>query len=264
MSVLNLPEPVNWLGGRRRLLWLGTAILFLSSGCAFWAARALWRGYYLTTIGLSGIVVPPLLAMLAVLLVDLGRTSLRASHSGTGTTLRPDRAFSACMYAVFVVAIIGGSVLAVFVPTGTLEFPVTRGWRIITPIVLVPAVVIAARGLFSAYRRGGVGYVRLTPAGLDIANIFSNDIVEWDDIEAITDHSEDQKSRKAAVLTLRDGSEKIIDGLDIYVPEGAGLYWMIRHYWLHPDDRTELVDGRALERLQAGRFDVDETGDSKT
>jgi hypothetical protein len=92
----------------------------------------------------------------------------------------------------------------------------------------------------------------------------SNDIVEWDDIVRLADHSKAKKTRKAAVLTLRDGNEKIIDGLDFYVPKGALLYWMIRHYWLNPDERAELVDGRALERLKAGRFDIDETGVSNS
>ncbi|MFA7513234.1 MAG: hypothetical protein WCZ29_22390 [Mycolicibacterium vanbaalenii] len=43
---------------------------------------------------------------------------------------------------------------------------------------------------------------------------------------------------------------------DIYVPGGAGLYWLVRHYWKHPGDREELVDGRAPKRLAEGKFDL--------
>jgi hypothetical protein len=39
------------------------------------------------------------------------------------------------------------------------------------------------------------------------------------------------------------------------VPNGAALYWMIRHYWLHPENRIELTDGRALERLRNEDFE---------
>jgi hypothetical protein len=55
---------------------------------------------------------------------------------------------------------------------------------------------------------------------------------------------------------LRDGTEKTIDGAYLYVPNGAGLYWMVRHYWRHPEDRVELIDHRALERLRDGQFDL--------
>ena len=49
----------------------------------------------------------------------------------------------------------------------------------------------------------------------------------------------------------------MIDGADFYVPNGVGLYWAVRHYWRHPEDRVELGDGRALQRLSEGRLDVD-------
>ena len=58
------------------------------------------------------------------------------------------------------------------------------------------------------------------------------------------------------MLRRRDGTEKTIDGCDFYVPEGAGLYWMVRHYCRHANDRPELVDGRAVARLGEGRFDT--------
>jgi hypothetical protein len=32
---------------------------------------------------------------------------------------------------------------------------------------------------------------------------------------------------------------------------------MVRHYWRHPDDRSELTDGRALERLRDEPFALD-------
>ncbi len=58
------------------------------------------------------------------------------------------------------------------------------------------------------------------------------------------------------MLCLRDGSEKVIGGLNNYVPTGVALYWLVRHYWKHPEDRIELVDTRAAERLRDGHFDL--------
>ena len=42
-----------------------------------------------------------------------------------------------------------------------------------------------------------------------------------------------------------------------YAPNGAALYWMVRHYWKHPEDRAELTDGRALERLRTEQFEAE-------
>lgn len=30
---------------------------------------------------------------------------------------------------------------------------------------------------------------------------------------------------------------------------------MARHYWRHPEDRNELTDGRALDRLRNDQFE---------
>ncbi|MET4430822.1 hypothetical protein ABIA65_004133 [Mycolicibacterium sp. 624] len=257
-----LPEPLNWRDSWHRLAWLSLGTVAFVAWFVYVAGRAAVRGDYLTAVGVGAFVGCPIVLVGMLGYVAGGWTSLRARRDATGTKLVADKIFEWCGYLGFALFIVGGAVLAIFIPRGTIDLDVSRGWQLATPIVLVPAVVFAVRGLLTAYKRGGVGYVKLTPAGLDIANILSNDIVEWDDIVKMVDHSEEKKTRKAAVLSLRDGSERIIDGLDFYVPRGVGLYWMIRHYWLHPDERTELVDGRALERLKAGRFDV-ETGDAR-
>jgi hypothetical protein len=101
-----------------------------------------------------------------------------------------------------------------------------------------------------------VGYVKLTPAGIEIADIFTTTPVAWKDVESIDDHAESKKSRKAVVIKHSGGTESVIDGADFYVPNGVGLYWAVRHYWRHPEDRVELGDVRALQRLSEGRLDV--------
>lgn len=259
MSVLTMPEPANWSTGRARVVWICGAVAVVLSGSVYWAVRAVLRGEYLTVIGLSGIVVFPLLMVMALALVMLGRTSLRGSFDSSGSTLRTDRTFEGCFYVGLVATIVGGAVLVRYLPTGTLAIPMSRGWQIFSPALVVVAIVFAVIGLVSAWRRGGLGYVKLTPAGVDIANILSTQSVRWDDIVGVADYSDvNTKTRKAIVLRLEDGVEKVVDGADFYAPRGAGLYWMVRHYWRHPDKRAELTDGRALERLSGQRFDVGE------
>jgi hypothetical protein len=196
--------------------------------------------------------------MAALLLVSSGRTSLRAETDSDGTVLRPDRLFSTLMIVGFAFVVPSGLVFIVYAPTGRLDIPISRGYQIFSPIVMAIAVVAAVVGLVSVLRRGGIGYLKLTPEGIDIANIISTKYVDWDDVVDVKDDTDTKRrTRKAIVFCLKDGSEEIVDGADFYVPRGAALYWMVQHYWHHADDRAELTDERALERLRDERFALD-------
>jgi hypothetical protein len=120
--------------------------------------------------------------------------------------------------------------------------------------------LIAVSAVVAGVRRGGVGHLKFTPAMVEIADVLKTRVLEWDDIIDVKDHSESKDGKKAGrsvVLCLRDGSEQVIGGLNLYVPTGVALYWMVRHYWKHPEDRMELVDTRAAERFRDGRFALD-------
>jgi hypothetical protein len=214
------------------------------------------RGDYLSALVILVLQVPFLLALIAIHRVAGGRSTLRATADSTGLTLRADRTFSAIMLIAFVVAIPLGLAIVVLTLTGQLHMFPTMGGKI-TSVALAAAIsVTAAVGLISVWRRGGVGYVRLAPADIEIADIFTTTSVAWNDVETIDDYAESKKTRKAVVIKQAGGTESVIDGADFYVPNGAGLYWAVRHYWRHPEDRPELGDGRALQRLSEGQFDV--------
>jgi hypothetical protein len=111
----------------------------------------------------------------------------------------------------------------------------------------------AIGALPSTWRRGGVGYVGLTPSGIDVADIKRTESIVWEQVTAVDDHSDAKKTRKGIVLRLADGTEKTIDGADFYVPDGVGLYRMVRHYWRHVDDRRDSpTTGRYSDSATAG------------
>jgi hypothetical protein len=168
--------------------------------------------------------------------------------------LLPDRRFSALVVVSLVLATLSMLTIAIAVPMGAFDVPMSGGMRTFSPLVAGFGALVGVAGLFTGWRRGGVGYVGLSPDGVHIANIVYTESVDWDEIAQVTDTAQRKKTRKAVVLQLHDGSEKVIDGADLYVPGGATLYWMVRHYWLHAEDRIELVDGRAFERMSDGRF----------
>ncbi|MBP2454151.1 hypothetical protein [Mycolicibacterium lutetiense] len=259
MPELNLPEPKNWAEAGKRVFWVALAVF---AGVAYFIIRGILaglRGNYLTTVLTFGFVTFPILMMAALLLAAAGKTQTRTSSDATGFTVWPDKRFSMLYLTGFAVAGPSALLLAFFVPRGAIDIPMSRGMQIFSPALFVAFAVWAAIGLIAWVRRGGVGYLKVTPATVEIADVIKTRAVEWDDIVDIKDHSETKDGKKAGrsvVLCLRDGSEKVIGALNLYVPRGVALYWLVRHYWRHPEDRTELVDSRAPKRFRDGRFDL--------
>ncbi|HEX2212518.1 MAG TPA: hypothetical protein VHH12_03485 [Mycobacterium sp.] len=202
-----------------------------------------------------GPVVFIVMMLVAVPLVLAGRTNPRTTTDATGFTVLPDRRFTVLMLAGIVAFIPSGILFTVLAPLGRIDLALNTGMRILGPIAAALVTFIGIAGLMSAQRRGSVGHVKLTPAMVENADILSTRMLEWDDIDDVANHATTRKAPRAVVLRLRDGREEIISMADVYLPGGAPLYWLIRHYWRHPEDRAELADNRVVQRLRDGRFD---------
>jgi hypothetical protein len=183
-----------------------------------WGVVATVRGHYLTTAFTIGWAVLIVATGAALMLALFGKTSLLATYDATGTIVRPDRWFSVLCFAGFAVFVPSGVLFVIFAPRGDIDIPMSRGMQIFSPALMGSAVVVAVVTLITAWRRGGMGYLKLTPVGIDNANVAFTNSVDWDDVVNVTDKAETKRNRKAIVLLLQDGSEEIIGGADIYVP----------------------------------------------
>jgi hypothetical protein len=257
VSVLNLPEPGNWAKSGRLPLWVQLGLLAALSYLIVQGILAAARGSYLTAVLWFGTFALPVFMAFALLLAAVGKTRPRTTVDATGFTVWPDKRFSILYFTALAVMAPSGTLFAILLPRGMIDIPMSRGMQIFSPGFVVAAVVLAVIGLLAGVRRGGVGHLRFTPAMVEIADVLKTRVLEWDDIIDVKDHSETKKAGRSVVLCLRDGSEKVIGGLNLYVPTGVPLYWMVRHYWKHPEDRMELVDTRAAERFRDGRFALD-------
>jgi hypothetical protein len=254
VSVLTLPEPANWPAGGRRFGWvtLGVAAS-VATGISF-GIRAVLRGDFFLAAMLFGLQVLFVLMLIGIHLVACRRSSLNADVGSRGTTLRPDRTLTWILSLMIASFIPLGIYCVVCTQTGDLEMFTGPGARLSSLIPMSFVTVLCTWALVNAWARGGVGYVKLTPNGVEIADILCAKFVAWHEVVAINDHSESKRTRKPIVLVRADSTEQVIEGADFYVPEGVGLHWMVRHYWQHSDDRVELADGRALQRLSEGQF----------
>lgn len=256
MPLLDIPAPKGWRDGRQTAFWVHLGSILVVALALGWGLFVLSRGQYLTTAIIFGVMAFPTAVLIALFLVSLGRTSLNAISDSTGLTIRPDRRFTALFLVGIIAFIPAGALFVYFVPTGQVDIPMSRGWQIFSPIGMGFGVFTAIAGLLSALRRRGIGYLKLTPAEIENANIAFTKTLGWDDIVEIAATTERKRTRKAVVLKLRDGREAVIESADLYTPGGAALYWMLCHYWKHPQDRAELYDGRALRRLRDESFDL--------
>lgn len=260
MSLLNLPEPPNWAETGRLPIWVRLGLLVALVYVVGQGALTVVRGSYLTAIVWFGTFGPLFLLMLALTFATKRVVRARTSSGRTGFTVWPDKTFTVLYFTCLALTVPFAALFAILLPRGMIDIDTTRGMQIFFPIGFVALAVVAAMGLVAGARRGGVGYLKFTPAMIEIADVAKTRLLEWDDVVDVKDHSDTKDGKKAGrsvVLCLRDGSEEVIGGLNLYVPTGVPLYWMVRHYWKHPEDRMELVDNRAAERFRDGRFALD-------
>ena len=276
MSDGRIPQPENWPPGWQRYLQSRILLALFAFAALISSALDVTSGLYAEALISAGLLTSLALAIFVLTSMTRGRTTVNVEHGSIGTTFMPDRNVSR----------LGLVSLALFVVTSVIVIVGTWGGR---PgiffdvdlagqyvVMAIPAALVATWMLIHAWSRGGIGQVRMTPGGIDHFDVRRTVIVAWDDIAAISDEVDREiltaweriqamsktvytaPTRKTIVLHLRDGRRRRVDDAELYVPDGAGLYWLVRHYLRNPDDRTELADGRAVDRLADGRFDTTE------
>lgn len=259
MPRVGLPRPQHW---RDKLGVLIVGLIFfggIGALCVMWAVVVLIRGEYLTAIVMAGFAVFLLNMVLAMGLTQFGRVSIHGRVESGGTELRVDRVFERLVSIAIIALIPSGIVFVCFAPIGRIDIPLNRGAQIFFPLGVAFMVYWSLLLLCRAKARGGWGYLRLTPDRFELVNVFHTAASgSWDDVIDVTDKAPpDNRGRFPAVMIMKDRPPEVINGLDGYTPRGRALYWMIRHYWLHPENRTELTNGEALDRLRAEDFEVE-------
>jgi hypothetical protein len=255
---VSLPKPAHWKD-RPTTSALGALAFAAGVGavCLIWAVGAIRRADYITAIAMFGLAMFMVALLSVVLISRLGWVSFRGNFDCEGTVLRVDSRISMLFIAGMAFLISTSVVFAVFGPFGAIDIPMAGRQTIAIPIGMAIVGIIALTGLMRAVFLGGLGSVRLTPDGFAVATMFSTEEGRWSDVVELTDETADRRAYLPIVIVMKDGSSRVIKPANSYTSYGRGLYWMVRHYWLHPEHRDELTDGRALDRLRCEQFDVD-------
>jgi hypothetical protein len=237
---------------QRRLLL--TCLGIVQAAILAWAVITFLRGSYLTALLCVGVAawwtIPAVAQSIMPGLVP------RVTCDDAETTIRPDRRLDRLM----LIATLGGAPLlglcAVLSALGRLDLPTSSAGSEGGLFAWVPIMCGGLAGVFAVFfalivKFGGIGYLRLSPEGFERAEAFRKTATRrWDEVTDVSDTAPDRPQAICPlVITTDDGEQHSIDNSAMYTREGRTLYEFVRFYWLHPERRVELADGRAVERF---------------
>ena len=224
--------------------------------CLGWIVQLLARGDYLTTGFAAGLLVYIASFTAVFVLFSLNPGALRQVVSRAhGTFFLPSRILVRIMVLSTTAALASGIIFVWYVPNGRLDVPFEGlGYSIGVAWLVCWLAYLLLRG-----RSKGWGHLKLSPEGFEVASVVGTTASgTWDDVLDVLDEAPKGKvSRCPAVMVMKDVPPQVINGLHAYQPDGTALYWAVRHYWLHPENRGELANGRAIERLRVQEFEVE-------
>ncbi|MDT5185023.1 MAG: hypothetical protein QOJ20_130 [Mycobacterium sp.] len=225
--------------------------------CIAWAFVTLTSGEYLSTVVVTGFAVFAfgMIAMMAI--VAMGRVTPRVTCDDAGITMRPDRRVDGLLTASTIGAFLAMAVYAVFAPLGMLDIPVPRGDQRYFVFACAAGVLVGIFSLRQIITRRGTSYVRITVDSLEMGNTVSSAERSWDEVTDVADRPQNGRQPSGTTyITTADGRTRTLPS-DWYMPGGHGLRELVRFYWQHPEKREELIDGRAVERLDTGFGDTE-------
>lgn len=222
----------------------------LAAVCGIWAFFALKHLNFITAMIAVGLITTCLLV--AIQLAASKNAVVQAAFDESGMLLRPDsRLESIQRRSNLALALSGVSMFIAWI-TGWLYLPLPDGVGQVFPIAFGAAGLVAGWFSFIFKRQGGTSYLLLTLEEFEFPNLGSMNSGKWDDIAAVTDKLPTEgRFWTPMVITMKDGSRLVMDSPGSYTRKGTALIELVRFYWRHPEQRSELTDGRALDRLRA-------------
>jgi len=223
----------------------GLAILAI-----WWATVSFARGEYLTVVVVTGFAFALLCLTAALVLVLRRKVRPCAEVSEHGTTIRPDRIVGGLVKWGTVGAYLALATFAIFGPLGKVDIPLPPGNGQYIVIVAFAGAIWGIVDVWRTFKRGGVSFIRLDTAGFDMSQGSSSMDGSWDDVVAVTDRRPGKPPPFRAMIFVKFRDDRIRSlVVDSYTPGGDAMRRLVRYYWLNPDKRPELADGRAVERL---------------
>lgn len=230
------------------------AVLFGGFGtfCTIWVFRLLEQDRLPSMFVVAGFAVFGFAILAVRVFLATGSVSPRIDYGDAGTVLRPDPKVDRLSATAVLAGFAAMLLYAAGAPFGVVALPgiADQRWYALASAI---GVVIGVPSLARIARHRGMGYLRLTPDGVEHVDPYSRVERRWDELTEVSDQPRQQNWLQMAgstYVTTSDGRTRTLTS-DWYTPGGHALRELMRFYWQHPDHRVELTDGRAARRLVA-------------
>ena len=219
--------------------------------CLAWACIYVARGEFLSAVVAVGFAFFTLGLVLMLAVIASRRVKPRVQREEGAIMVRPDRRVDNLLMASTFGAYVAMACYAIFAPLGMIAIRAPLDDEKYFVFACAAAVLVGIFSLRQIIRRRGTSYLRMTVDGLELGNTVSTVERSWDEVTEVADRP--QKARQPSgttYVTTADGTTRVVPS-DWYTPGGHALRELVRFYWKHPEDRGELADGRALQRLES-------------
>lgn len=140
-----------------------------------------------------------------------------------------------CFVVALVGDLVGSATFVAFGPDEDFVMPFAAPGRgSVNQFLMTSLLIVSVDGLAALIKRREPGYLRIGPDGFENADILRTCRARWDDIVAITDIA-DRRARNPLSFVLRDAKPIVVPATAGYAAGGNAIYWMVRHYWKHPE-----------------------------
>lgn len=215
---------------------------------AFWAYGAAKQLSLVTLVVIIGLA---LTSIYSIFMMTQSKTvAFQASFDTTGTRLRPDKRIENNLRRLIVTAGISTWLMFLAWVFGVLYLPLGNA-RHVFPLCAGAAAAVLTWSWVKLVRQGSLSYLVLTPEGFEFSTLREPKTGKWDEVENIADKLPDEERFwNPMVVTMAGGETLLMEAPGTYTPKGTALVELVRFYWQRPEQRDELTDGRAVERLR--------------
>jgi hypothetical protein len=219
--------------------------------CLAWAFIYSVRGELLSAVVALG-AAAFLLSFVAMLgLVASKKVQPRAAAGPAGSEIRPDRRVDRLAMIWTVGGLIAMATYAIFAPLDMLAIEAPSRDERYFVVACSIATLIGMFSLRQLVKHRSASFLRMTTDGIETGNTMTTAVRSWDEIADIADRPRNAgRPNGATYFVTADGRTRELPS-HWYTPGGSAIHQLVRFYWQHPEAREELIDGRALARLEA-------------
>lgn len=232
---------------------LGGTGVFTGIWTVLWALR----GSYLTALIMLAVTIWAIGFAVFCLCTALGVVTPRAHSDPNGILLRPGVILDLAAIASTAAITLAAALYLIFSRLGMVDYVPSAVPRAALPAACIGLMIFGVPALYQMARQKCGHHLRLDPAGFEVWNGHWNSLRRgsWDDVEQILDHPPKggRPFNKLVVFLPSTGSAARLYA-DAVAEDGDALRDWVRFYWKNPEHRAELVDDRALRRLEQRQF----------